>query len=335
MSHKPLVSTVIICLNSEKFLSDAIASVIDQTYDNWELFLVDDGSTDNSPGIMQNYVAQYPQKIRYLEHENHQNRGKNASRNLGINHAQGEYIALLDSDDAWLPHKLEQQVAILDQYSEAGMVYGRNYDWYGWTRKPEDQQRDQPHRFPLGVEPNKVINPPTLLVLLIEGQTQAPTTCSPLFRREVFAQVGLFDENFRDIFEDQDFFAKVLHQMPIFVSDELWAKYRQHPESSMGKYDAAKKQDINIWYRKRLDFLNSVKSYLSRQQIKYPQAWSCLNERIFHLQKKLWLSDLPLMSNVNTWWLQFLEMVMKIGRLILPLPIRDWLWEKIGGRLYR
>ena len=105
MSDKPLVSAVIICFNDEEFLQEAISSVICQTYDNWELLLVDDGSTDDSPRIMQKYVEKYPQKIRYLEHENHRNRGKNASRNLGINHAQGDYIATLDSDDIWLPEK--------------------------------------------------------------------------------------------------------------------------------------------------------------------------------------------------------------------------------------
>ncbi|MEM7761011.1 MAG: glycosyltransferase family A protein [Cyanobacteria bacterium P01_A01_bin.40] len=334
MNKQPIVSTVIICFNSEKFIEDAIASVINQTYENWELLLVDDGSSDRSPQIMQDYVAQYPQKIRYLEHENHQNHGKNASRNLGIENAVGKYVALLDSDDVWLPHKLEQQVAILERYPEAGMIYGRNYDWYSWTGNPEDKERDCPHRYPLGVESNKIIFPPKLLVLLLEGETQPPTTCSPLFRREVFEKVGLFDPNFHDIFEDQDFFAKVLHYTPVFISDELWAKYRQHHNSSMGKYDAAVRQDINIWYEKRLGFLKSVENYLSQQEIKHPEVWECLNKCLSRLEKKLYLSRIPLISGINTWWVQVLETSMQIGRRILPFTLRDWLWKKLGTRLY-
>jgi glycosyltransferase involved in cell wall biosynthesis len=190
MNHKPLVSTVIIFFNSEKFLAEAIESVIAQTYDNWELLLVDDGSVDNSSAIAINYAKNYPEKIRYLEHENHQNRGKNASRNLGIKNGKGDYIALLDSDDVWLPHKLEQQVAILEQYPEAGMVYSKNDYWYSWTGKPEDIQCDQ--KFPFGIEPNRLVQPPQLLLFMLEGGNRIPNPSNPLLRREVFKQVGLF-----------------------------------------------------------------------------------------------------------------------------------------------
>ncbi|MEM7761829.1 MAG: hypothetical protein AAF298_27495, partial [Cyanobacteria bacterium P01_A01_bin.40] len=176
---------------------------------------------------------------------------------------------------------------------------------------------------------------PTLLVLLLEGVTQTPTPSNPLFRRKVFDRVGLFNEGFRDIFEDQDFFAKVLNQIPVFVSGEFWSKYRQHSTSVMGKFDKLTSQDMNIWYEKRLYFLNSVKDYLSQQEIKHPEVWECLNERISRLEKKLWLSRVPLISRINTWWMQVLEIVMQIGRRILPFALRDWLWKKLGDRLYQ
>src|SRR5918999_1055965 len=113
MSSKPLVSVIMIFLNAEKFIEEAIESVFAQTYDSWELLLVDDGSTDDSTDIALRYAQQNPERVRYLEHDSHLNRGMSASRNLGITHAIGEYIAFLDADDVWLPHKLEQQVAIL------------------------------------------------------------------------------------------------------------------------------------------------------------------------------------------------------------------------------
>ena len=87
--NKPLVSIIIIFLNSENFIQDAIESVFAQTYDNWELLLVDDGSTDDSTDIALQCAKKHAEKVRYLEHDDHQNRGMSASRNLGICEAKG------------------------------------------------------------------------------------------------------------------------------------------------------------------------------------------------------------------------------------------------------
>ena len=133
MSSKPLVSGIIIFRNTQKFIEEAIQSVFAQTYDNWELLLVDDGSTDGSKEIAQRYANKYPEKVRYLEQENQQNLGVSAARNLGIVRAKGEYIAFLDADAVWLPHKLQQQIAILESIPQAAMLYGRTLRWYSWT----------------------------------------------------------------------------------------------------------------------------------------------------------------------------------------------------------
>src|SRR5215218_10922420 len=99
MSAKPLVSAIIIFLNEERFIEEAIQSVFAQSYENWELLLVDDGSSDASTRIALRYAEEHPGRVRYLEHPGHQNRGMSASRNLGISHTKGEYIACLDADD--------------------------------------------------------------------------------------------------------------------------------------------------------------------------------------------------------------------------------------------
>src|SRR5258705_7087515 len=91
----PLVSVVMIFLNAESFIQEAIQSVLDQDYSNWELLLVDDGSSDGSTQIALAAAGQYPQRVHYLEHADHQNRGMSASRNLGARHAHGEYLAFL------------------------------------------------------------------------------------------------------------------------------------------------------------------------------------------------------------------------------------------------
>ena len=133
MHDEPLVSVITTFLNTEKYLEEAIESVLNQTYTNFELILIDDGSNDNSIRIGREYTNKYPDKVHYLEHEGHQNKGISASRNLGVCNARGKYIATLDADDVWVKHKLEQQVEILEAYPEAGMVCGDTKYWYGRT----------------------------------------------------------------------------------------------------------------------------------------------------------------------------------------------------------
>lgn len=281
MSNKHLVSAIIIFLNGEQFMEEAIASIFAQTYDNWELLLVDDGSTDKSTAIAQEYAQKYPEKVRYLEHENHQNRGMSASRNLGIKHAKGNYIGFLDADDIWLPQKLEQQVAILNSYPEAAMVYGRTQIWYSWTGNAKDSQLD--HFYDLGVEPNTLVQPPNLLLQLLENKCQTPTTCNALVRREVFKDIGQFEEAFRTMYEDQAFFFKVLLKAPVFVANECWAKYRQHPES------CSSKSETQQYYAARRPFLNWLGNYLSEQNVQERQVWQAF-------QWEKWQCDRPLMA---------------------------------------
>lgn len=93
VKNQPLVSAVIIFLDERGFLGEAVESVLGQTYGRWELWLIDDGSSDGSSEIARRYAEQYPEKVRYLEHAHHKNRGMSAARNLGMRHARGEYIA--------------------------------------------------------------------------------------------------------------------------------------------------------------------------------------------------------------------------------------------------
>src|SRR4026208_1024460 len=112
VNKKPVVSVISIFFNEEKFIEDAVKSVFAQTYQEWELLLVDDGSTDKSTEIARRFAEQRPERVRYFEHDGHENRGMSATRNLGIRNAKGDYIAFLDADDMWLPHKLDRQVGI-------------------------------------------------------------------------------------------------------------------------------------------------------------------------------------------------------------------------------
>ena len=328
MSNKPLVSGIIIFLNAEKFIQEAIESVFAQIYDHWELLLVDDGSTDSSTAIALQYAEQYPGQVRYLEHDGHQNLGMSASRNKGISNAKGEYIAFLDSDDVWLPHKLEQQVAILDSQPEAAMVYGPTEYWYSWTGKLEDIERDFVGE--IGVQPNTLVKPPMLLTLFLQsGGGILPGICSVLVRREAIEHVGRFEEIFRGPYEDQVFLAKVCLKTAVFVTDECSDKYRQHPHSCCYLAIEAGEYHPELPHPARQTFLNWLGEYLSEQGVKDTEIWQAL-------QKELWpyhhpilhgLSRLPQRLLGRT---QHLVERMKgrlklIGRRTLPVPVRHWL----------
>ena len=124
MTVAPTVSVVMIFFNAERFMQEAIASVSAQTYDDWELILVDDGSVDGSTTIARAEAARLSHRVRYVEHEGHQNKGMSPSRALGVAHARGTLMAFLDADDMWLPGKLHEQIAILEEHPRASAVYG-------------------------------------------------------------------------------------------------------------------------------------------------------------------------------------------------------------------
>jgi glycosyltransferase involved in cell wall biosynthesis len=226
-SRTPLVSVITIFFNAEKFLEEAILSVLSQTYGNWELLLIDDGSSDRSTEIAKKYCSQDPDRIRYFKHPEHENRGMSASRNLGLADARGEYICFLDADDVFMPDKLSEQVKILSQNPDVFMVYGKTQIWHSW----ESNSTVSDYFYDLGVRPDSVIRPPELFCQLLQNKFQSPTTCNALMRRQVFDIVGGFENSLRGMYEDQMFFAKVNLTFPVFVAGKCWARYRQHSDS--------------------------------------------------------------------------------------------------------
>jgi glycosyltransferase involved in cell wall biosynthesis len=266
MSSHPLVSVVMIFLNAEQFIQEAIASIFAQTYPRWELLLVDDGSSDASTQIARRHADRNPEQVRYLEHAGHQNQGMSASRNLGLGHANGEYIAFLDADDAWLPHKLEQQTALLAAQPTAGMLYGRTKYWHGWTGLTEDRSRDFVPAH--GIHANALYQPCELLPRYLRGEAAIPSMCSVLVRRDLLQRVNGFEDAFRGLMEDQVFYAKVCLQAPVFVSDECWDLYRQHAGSS-----CAVAERNGLIHRAQLAYLGWLEQYLLEHRIYDIHVW--------------------------------------------------------------
>jgi SAM-dependent methyltransferase len=258
------VSVVVIFLDAEKFLAEALESVFAQDFADWELLLVDDGSRDRSTAIAQEYARRDPARVRYLEHAGHANRGTSASRNLGLRHAGGEYVAFLDADDVWVPGKLSEQLEIMRAHPSAAMVFGRTRYWYGWNGRPEDAARDYVRS--CGEREDVLVRPPFFLSMtLLGGKWPSPSMSSVLLRRSSLERIGGFDESIRTMGEDTAFMVKVFLAHPVYYAGRCWDWYRQHPDScSATATREGKIPQVN------LDFLRWTQGYFARNGVTDP-----------------------------------------------------------------
>lgn len=317
MQDDPLVSIVLIFLNEERFIVEAIECIIEQTYDRWELLLVNDGSTDKSAEIAQEYARKHPEQIRYLEHSDRQNHGMSASRNLGIERAEGEYIAFLDGDDLWLPDKLQQQVKIMEAQPDAALVCGRTKWWYGWTGKPEDKQRDFIQKFELPL--NTLVKPPAVLLLFLRDEWAS--LCDIMVRREAIAEVGAYEESFPGMYEDQVFHSKLCLNFPVYVASECWYLYRQHDEACTIQTHAAQK-----YHDARQAFLTWLEQYLIQQQARDTEVWQFVEQNLWHYRHSL---QSRIVARVRRSLKQSKDRVKPIAKQLLPLQFYQWLVARL------
>lgn len=223
----PRVSVITPFADHARFLAAAIESVRAQSFADWELILVDDGSRDGSRAIAERFASADPGRVRVLDSDPSR-RGAAAARNRGIATAAGEMLAFLDADDLYLPDKLRAEVADLDAHPEAAMVYTRTRWWHDGIRGRDFTER-------LGVRANRVYPPPHLLTrVLLLKKGDVPCTCGVLIRKTAIAGVGGFEEHF-SLYEDQTLWAKLFLAYPTYVSKACHARYRQHPASTSAK----------------------------------------------------------------------------------------------------
>ena len=317
MISGPLVSTIIIFLNEVKYIQEAIDSVFEQTYDHWELLLVDDGSTDGSTKIARLYAEQHPKKIRYFEHVGHKNKGMSASRNLGVMNANGEYIAHLDADDVWLPHKLERQVAILEKYPEADLVYGPWQAWNSWNKNEERKD----HLQNLNVLGDRLVHPPKLVPIWLENEHSIPGHCATMERRKIYLDLGGFEESFRDIYEDLAFLVKVGLKSTIYVSNECLSRYRQHSESTCQVYGQGGQLE-----KAQMAYFEWLEEYLQPFKFQYSDVWSTL-------QRVLWLHRHPNIRRISMRLQRILRDLKNtpyhIARRLIPHNFYCWLRDQL------
>lgn len=256
---RPAVSITTIFRDGLPYLQEAVDSVLAQTFEDWELLLVDDGSTDGSGELARQLAGAHPDRLRYLTHPDRGNHGMSASRNVGLRSARGRTVAFLDADDVYLPQKLAVQLPLLDAHPDVDMVHGPMTLWNSWADGAADPDRVRPLRLPVGV----VLSPPAVLRAYVRGRAGTPATCSVLMRRELPARVGWFEPRFSGLYEDQVFFHKVALHARILLTEEPTDLYRQHPASATAQSLAS-----GTWARKgssptNLAFLEWLDTYLS------------------------------------------------------------------------
>jgi glycosyltransferase involved in cell wall biosynthesis len=210
----PKVEVIIPAYNAARYLPIAIESVVAQTFEDWRILLVDDGSTDDTTQVIAPYRQELGEKLLYLRKANG---GLPAARNTAIRHATAEFLALLDADDIWLPNRLEESLKVFEGRPQVGLSYGyisrvdpdgalidtfaaRQCNGEGWIA---------PHIY-------------TRAVYL-----PCPTIT---FRKRCVGEIGMFDETMRAT-EDRDLWLRIALKYEVALVPHLIAYYRMSPAS--------------------------------------------------------------------------------------------------------
>ena len=303
-TEQPLVSCVIIFLNGEAYIREAIESVLAQNYTHWELYLVDDGTTDGATAIAKGFAAAHPGKIFYTEHEGHENRGMSASRNAGVRLARGEYIAFLDADDIWLPDRLACHVDVMERHPDVALSFAPTLLWSSWNRDNLPKSRpwlSADLETDVGLPEMIPLPPPTVArhYLACHGSGM-PGICSLLIRRERLLEVGASEESFRRLYEDQVMLFKLFLNFPVIAIHDIQDYYRQHDASA-----CAQEGRISGDRQARPTFLAWLQDYMIYRGIRDPELWRAFRAEMLQYDnpKAYRMINLPT-GIVDTWNLE-------------------------------
>jgi glycosyltransferase involved in cell wall biosynthesis len=242
----PKVSVLIPAYNHEKFVKSAIQSVLDQRFQDFEIIITDDGSSDNTLREIRDFSDT---RIKVFAHE--KNRGAVVTERTCFENSVGEYIAILNSDDMFLPDKLEKQVKFLDENMQFGAVfsYAEIIDENG------DLFTDQEHfYFNIFNQPNRDRH--QWLTFFFNSMN---CLCHPsvLIRRKCFDTIGFYDERFAQL-PDFDFWIRLCLRYEIFIIPEKLVKFRILPGN---RNASGVSQEVNI--RHSVEFYQILNNFLS------------------------------------------------------------------------
>lgn len=253
----PKVSVIVPTYNYADFLPEALRSVLAQTFTDYEVIIVDDGSTDSTSQVIKPFLADT--RVRYIYQRN---KGQSAARNTGIRHATGEFVAFLDADDIWLPEKLEKQVPLFDLNGTIALVYCKG-EYIDLTGRPLPDLE-----WPLNADA-------TYKDYLYANWIGTPSAV--IVKKRIFDTVGFFDENLKGL-EDMDMWLRILRHHKSTYADEVLVKMRRHIKSMQ----AGKMIDLAKREREYLSHLDrSLKRFPELEMYKKEASWRIYEGLIF------------------------------------------------------
>ncbi|MEH7073451.1 glycosyltransferase family 2 protein [Neobacillus drentensis] len=229
------ISVVIPTFNREALVMDAINSLRNQTYKNLEIIVVDDCSTDNTQSRIEN---ERDPRIVYVRHE--YNQGGSQARNTGIHRATGEYIAFLDSDDQWLPTKLEKQMEVFKNNSNVGIVYT------GYKNVSGTSVRSEVHPHLSG----------NLLTELLKKNCIG-TTSTVVIKKNLLLEVGNFDPELPSC-QDWDLYVRLAQITEFGVVKDAFVLYNEHDESRITTNIKSVLAGHYVFYKKYSSLINQL-----------------------------------------------------------------------------
>ncbi len=252
-SSAPTVSVIMNCLNCEKYLREAIDSVFAQTYEDWEIiFWEDNASKDDSERI----AKSYGNKLRYFRSD--VSLPLYGSRNLAVQEARGKYIAILDCDDIWLPTKLEEQIPLLEQDEEVGLVYSDCCLFNEKGKEKRSFESKKPHRGNVFSE------------LLMESFINTQTV---VIRRKAFESLNTFFDGRLIMAGDYDAYLRISNGWKVDYVNKPLARYRVHRNSKSWK-------DGRVLITVELDLIiENLKKSVSGFEEKYKEEVRLLKRR--------------------------------------------------------
>jgi glycosyltransferase involved in cell wall biosynthesis len=234
ISMASLISVIIPTYNSEKFIGQAIQSVLEQTCQPYEIIVIDDGSTDKTKEALIPFIG----KITYIFQGN---QGPSAARNAGIKAATGDLICFLDADDLWTPDKLARQLAFMEVQPDIGMVCSdhEEFDENGVVL-PSFLKKKEETLGPNIIGENSVCN--AFRMLLLMNFVSTPTV---MVRRVCFESTGLFDEKLWSI-EDRDMWLRMAAHFPIACLPGVCCRRRVHSANISKKKELSLQGKITV-----------------------------------------------------------------------------------------
>lgn len=254
--NPPKVSVVVPSYNHASYISEALESVVQQNFKDVEMLILDDASSDGSVDAIQQFSDRHPDVIlQFSRHES--NQGGVITLNHLISMASGEYIALINSDDVWLPGKLERQVSYLDQHTEIGAVFTQA------TIVDENKQALTKESFLFSnvfIQKNRPRGS-----WLRRFFFEQNCLCHPsiLIRKSVYSQVGTYDPRFRQV-PDLQMWVRLLKQVDLFLIEEPLVLLRWHASNTNQAISGNKNRGINELFYLYRDFFDDIPDEILR-----------------------------------------------------------------------